>query len=344
MRQRLGEYDLVRAFGGRMPRPLIQIGFGLVCFGAAVIARAGLDTVAPGAGPFALLYLAVLISTLYGRLLAGLTTWVAGLLHAWYAILPIVHSFTVEHPEDAPRAMVNGAVALLIVVIASLFRRAVNRAATARDTELDTHQLLMRELEHRTKNNFAMVAGLLNLQRRNTSSEDVRDALAAAAARVSSFSAIHESIYTTSRYSEQIDIRQYLDTLTSQLQAALFPNARVRVALDCAPSMVARDRALNFGMIVAELVTNASKHAFPDGRAGRISVAYAAPEGAPWTLTVTDDGVGRTAGDGAERSQSGIGSRLVEAFASAVEGVIVTDHPGTGTQVRLTQAPIDGGV
>ena len=338
IRQRIGEFDLVGAFSTRAPKFVVQVGFGLACFAGTLAARAGIDIVAPGAGPFSLLYLAVLISSLYGRLLSGVVTWLAGFLHAWYFILPPVYSFTFANPVDGPRTVVNGILALLIGIFADIFRRAVRRASVARDAELETNQLLMRELEHRTKNNFAMVAGLLNLQRRNSSSEDVKLALSAAMARVNSFVAIHESIYTTSSYSAEIDVRQYLMTLTTQLQAALFPGRRVVVALDCAPGVVARDRVLNFGMIVAELVTNAAKHAFPDDRAGAITVSYGAPSQGPWVLSVSDDGIGLPDEGTVTAPGSGIGTRLVEAFATAAEGDLMTERLARGTRTSLTQA------
>ena len=253
-------------------------------------------------------------------------------------VLPAAYSFTFANASDVPRATINGIVALSICLIAEIFRRAVRRAADARDAELATNRLLMRELEHRTKNNFAMVAGLLSLQRRASDSDDVKSALSTAMARVNSFSAIHESIYTTRRYSEEIDVRQYLDTLVTQLQAALFPEGRVRITLDCPPAMVGRDRALNFGMIVTELVTNAEKHAFPDGRTGAIEVAYRAPAGGPWELSIRDDGVGLPEGDAQPETRgSGIGTRLIEAFAVAVEGELATERLARGTRSRLTQ-------
>ena len=345
IRQRMGEFDLVGRLGGRVPGWIVQIAFGLACAGAAIVARAGIDTVSPGAGPFALLYLAVLLATLYGRLLAGLVAWAGGFLHTWYVVLPTAYSFTFANGADAPRAAINGVVALLSCLLAEIFRRAVRRAADARDRELATNRLLMRELEHRTKNNFAMVAGLLSLQRRASASEDVRSALAAAMARVNSFSAIHESIYATRRYSEEIDVRQYLETLTTQLQAALFPEGRVRITLDCLPAMVGRDQALNFGMIVTEVVTNAEKHAFPDGRTGAIEIAYRAPAGGMWELSIRDDGVGMPDGDAQPATRgSGIGTRLIEAFAVAVEGELATERMARGTRTRLTQrsVPEDG--
>lgn len=82
------------------------------------------------------------------------------------------------------------------------------------------------------------------------------------------------------------------------------------------------------GLIVTELVIHALKHAFPDQSKGTIAIRYGST-GKDWTLSVADDGVGMPTGTDAPRA--GLGTGIVEALTSNLQGEIqVTDaRPGT---------------
>lgn len=339
-RRRLGEFDPVEALSGVCPPVVSQVIFGILCFGAVLLTRAFVDIFATGAGPFSLIYPAILISTLYGRWQAGLLTFVLSFLHAWYFVLPETHSFAFANSTDQSRTIVNGSAALVILIFAESFRFAVHHATRQRDKEMETQEVLMRELEHRTKNNFAMVAGLLTMQQRASTSPEVQEALLSAAARVRSFSAIHETIYASDSFSAEVPLQAYLKPLIQQLAEGLFENGKVRIELNCDPVNVPRDRTVAIGLIVAELVTNAAKHAFPDRNDGVITVSYTAPAGALWCLTVCDDGRGsKGLLETANKPPSGLGSQLLQAFATTAGGQLTTEHTENGTCVKLVEDP-----
>ena len=176
-RNRIGEYDLPVRFAGQLPPHATMLLFGALCAGAAVLLRLVLSFSIGGAGPYSLIYPAILISTLFGRWQAGLVCWIISFLYAWYFVLPAYGSFQFENLQDAPRTLINGTAALVIVLFAETFRRAVQRAVRERDVELAARELLLRELDHRTKNNFSMVASLLDMQRRQQVSEEAQEVL-----------------------------------------------------------------------------------------------------------------------------------------------------------------------
>ncbi len=338
IRRRLGEFDPIEKLSASYPRLLLQAGFGVLCFGAAYATREFIDMFSVGAGPFSLIFPTIMISTLYGRWQSGLVTFCLAFLHAWYFVLPFPQSFAFENAEDGARTIVNGSAALLILYLAEVFRAAVRRSSSERDQELETQHLLMRELEHRTKNNFAMVSSLLSMQQRDSASEEVKHALMSAAARVQSFAAIHETIYTSAKYSAEVSLAQYLEPLIRQLERGLFDGRPVTVALKCDPVSVPRDRALAFGLIVNELVTNAAKHAFPEGREGQVTVEYRAEENAPWCLSVSDDGCGNINADSADDGAgSGLGKTLLASFAITAGGEITVENLETGTRIKIVE-------
>ena len=337
-KRRLSEFDPIEALAGRIPRPAVQLVFGVTCFGAALLVRAVIDLFTPGAGPFSLIYPAIMISTLYGRWQSGLVTFCLAYLHAWYFVLPFPSSFTFENSGDLARTVVNGSAALTILFLAEVFRAAVWRASRDRARELETQTYLMRELEHRTKNNFAMVSSLLSMQQRRSGSDEAKEALMIAAGRVQSFAAIHETIYSAQKYSAEIELRHYLEPLVRQLERGLFDGHRVRIVLDCDMVSVPRDRAVAIALIVNELVTNAAKHAFPGGREGIVTVRYRVGATGPWCLTVQDNGCGHFDGTASEeKGGSGLGKVLLANFAAMAGGEVVVDDIGIGTSVSVVE-------
>ncbi|MBI1250751.1 MAG: DUF4118 domain-containing protein [Alphaproteobacteria bacterium] len=328
--QRLGELDLVERYRAFAPPLAIQAAFGVACAAAALGARVFVDVFAPTAGPYSLIYPAILIATLFGRWPAGLIAAALSFIYAWYFVLPPAHSFAFEDPGDGPRTLVNGAVALAVVWLADIFRSAVRRAVAERDREIAARDMLMQEINHRMKNNFAIVASLLNLQSRQETSEEVKAALAVAASRVQSFAAAHESLYSDARDVQSLDIRDYLQTLAPQLSDALIRNDRVKLSVDADSMTMARDKAVALGLVVNEAVTNAAKHAFSD-RGGEIAVAFKR-EGEGWRLTITDNGRGMAA----DPQRTGLGSRLISAFAQNAGAELNMERLAQGTRVVLS--------
>lgn len=339
IRKRLGEFDPVAKFSPRIPALVVQAAWGVLCFAAAFLTREFVDVFTPGAGPFSLIFPAIMLSTLYGRWQAGLVTFCLAFLHAWYFVLPFEQSFSFENPTDQARTVVNGTAAFVILFFAEVFRAAVRQATWERDQELETQALLMRELEHRTKNNFAMVSSLLTMQERKSASEEVKQALMIASARVHSFAAIHETIYTSDKYASDISLKSYLKPLVDQLEMGLFGDRPVKIEIDCPSAFIPRERALAFGLIVNELVTNAAKHAFPDNREGTITVSYIDQPDAPWCLSVSDDGCGsENTKTNDTPGGSGLGNSLLKSFVAMAGGEATSEDVTVGTCITVMES------
>jgi len=66
---------------------------------------------------------------------------------------------------------------------------------------------------------------------------------------------------------------------------------RIDCTVDADPLSLSPDLCIRLALIVNEVVTNAVKHAFPEGRDGHITVTFRRAEGV-LRLSVTDDGIG----------------------------------------------------
>lgn len=329
----LGEFDVRDRFAPLAPAWVTQIAFAIFCLGVEVIVRLLINLAAPGAAPFALIYPAILAATLFAGWQCGLIVLVASELLAWYFVIPTVRSFALADPADASRLVVIFLSGLLVITLADIFRRAARSAAAARNAQLEERDLLLREIDHRTKNNFMMVASLVDIQRRRSADPAVKDALTAMLNRIDSFARAHRHLYHDPRNVEAVEMRGYIAELCEALAQALMLHGAI--ALTCATdsALVDRDRAVTIGLLINELVTNAAKHAFTDRESGTIQVEFRrADEG--WRLTVADDGVGISAAQPAS-ADGGLGQRLVDAFVRQARGAISTESTNAGTCVTV---------
>jgi len=127
----LAKFDAVQRWSGKYPPMLVQLAFGIGCALVAIAIRSLIDLVAPAAGPYALLYPAVLISTLFGRWRAGFVTYVAWFLWTLLVLLPNASALGSARPDEVSRTIINGVTALVVLIFAELFRMAVRRATAS---------------------------------------------------------------------------------------------------------------------------------------------------------------------------------------------------------------------
>ena len=331
---RIGELDLPERLAPYAPAWLTQLLFALLCAAAGVVARLLVDIFASGAGPFALGYPAVLVAALFARWQSGALAAMLTLLHTWYFLLAPVNSFYPKGPGDGSRLLVIVIAYVIMLTVAETFRRAVRRAAAERDRQIADRDLFLEEFDHRVKNNFTLVASLLEMQRRRAGDGQTAEALGSALARVESIARAHRHLYRGTAAPGEVDMAAYIHELCTALEEALF--LRGAITLNCSADHAAlpRDRAVSIGLIVNELVTNAAKHAFGDREGGTITVAFEArPTG--WRLTVADNGAGIPPVAQGQRRTGGLGQRLIEGFVRQARGTIRTESGAEGTIVAV---------
>ncbi|GAA0669883.1 hypothetical protein GCM10009102_20520 [Sphingomonas insulae] len=292
-----------------------------------------LDGVAAGGGaPFALCFPAMMLATLFARWQAGAVTAALGITYAYYYSVPPSGTFHATSPASPLTLAFIVVAAIITVAIAEVFRLSVQCATAERDRQIADRDLLLQEIDHRMKNNFAIVASILDIQRRRVGGE-AAEALGTALYRVESIARAHRHLYRGTGQSDAVLMRAYLGDLCAALADALLLRGGVTLTCLVDEAEVPRDRAVSIGLIVNELVTNAAKHAFTGQAGGTISVCFRRRPGG-WTLIVSDDGVGMGEVQPAGPDH-GLGSRLIPAFARQANGSLTTESGPDGTIVTM---------
>ncbi len=167
--------------------------------------------------------------------------------------------------------------------------------------------------------------------------------LAAARHRIDALSIVHQTLYQHERL-DTVHLKPFLEGLLQHLSEALgMPESGIRFEWRIEDVERGSDDAIPMALFVLEAVTNAVKYAF-EQKGGRIHVSLESHED-NIELIVRDDGVGLTS-EQAAKPQSGLGSRLMTAFAKQLRGELFVDSDtGSGVAVRLVipDAPLNSG-
>ena len=204
-------------------------------------------------------------------------------------------------------------------------------AEALKDALLKQQETLLLEVQHRIGNSLQIIASILLLKARNVKSEETRSHLRDAHQRLMSVATVQEQL-RTSPLGERIEVGPYLAKLCASLASSMISDERsITVTASSAGGTVNSNDAVSYGLIVTELVINALKHGFPDGRGGHVAVEFVG--GKDWRLSVSDDGIGRH--EGAEPNHVGLGTSIVAALAQQLNArvEILARHPGTTTSI-----------
>lgn len=207
-------------------------------------------------------------------------------------------------------------------------------AAQVKDDQLREKAILLQDVRHRIANSLQIIAGVLLQAARQAQSEDARSHLRNAHSRVMSVAALERQLSASSL--GQVAARSYLGQLCTNIGASMIEDPdRIQLELVVDDSVLEPQISISLGLIVTELVINALKHAFPDGRTGKVTVSYRS-EGGRWDLSVADDGVGRPAPSDPETH--GLGTMIIAALAKQLRASveIAEGVRGVRTYVRST--------
>jgi len=216
----------------------------------------------------------------------------------------------------------------------------VRADAALKDDALRESNVLLHEVRHRVANSLQIIASVLLQTARKTESEETRAHLKDAHHRVMSVAALERLLSTSA--GGDIDVHAYFTSLCASISGSLIGDAdQVSLFVEGGDGVIDARVSVSLGLIVTELVINALKHAFPEGRAGKITIDYNF-HGPNWVLWVRDDGVGMPA---TAPARTGLGTNIVQALAKQLKASveIAQQNPGTKISIQHTQVALVAG-
>ncbi|MCK4764833.1 MAG: response regulator [Candidatus Aminicenantes bacterium] len=232
-----------------------------------------------------------------------------------------------------------GQVTGLVFTLVDISRRV--RAEEQIKASLREKELLLKEIHHRVKNNLQVINSLLSLQANQLKDRESAAILREIRNRVFSIALVHEKLYESEDLTN-INFGEYIHTLTANLLETFPPGPpAVKLEMITDDLFLQVDKAIPCALIVNELVINALKYAFIDGRQGEISIELkTAAAGEEVALMVTDNGPGLPDAFDIENVET-LGMQIIRALVGQLHGSLRIDT-SKGTKFTL-RFPIKDG-
>lgn len=187
--------------------------------------------------------------------------------------------------------------------------------------------LLVRESNHRFANTLAVIAVVLRRELANSISAETRRSFELCESRIVAFGTLHRSL-VVGGLRGRIPLNEYMESLCQALTEAILKPLGIKCELVAQAGEFPAERCERLGLVVAELVTNAAKHAFC-GRVGTVRVSVL-EDAQSLICVISDNGVGKSVGT------QGAGSQILEQLVCAMDGTMVVKSGRAGTSVAVT--------
>ena len=195
--------------------------------------------------------------------------------------------------------------------------------------------MLIKEIHHRVKNNMQVISSMLNLQADMVKEPLANEALRDAIGRIHSMASIHERMYTTESFT-RVDMAAYIDELSRDL-VMLHSDNNILVQINCRakPVFMGINRAIPFGLLINEILTNAIKHGYVESKPCCIDLGMEEADG--WiTLIIADNGPGMEPELFNEKHNTSMGMQIIQALVRQIKADLTLDvSHGTRFTLRM---------
>lgn len=218
----------------------------------------------------------------------------------------------------------------IVAIIDVTARERAQREEFAR--ELRDKDMLLKEIQHRVKNNLQLITTLIRFDARNRRGEVN---LARLAGRIESLQILYRDLVTDRFSGETIDLGHYLSEIASAvMRTYAVEGMRLDLKVDHAP--VSINIAMPVGLLVNELLTNSFKYAFVGRETGTLTVRCLHESERSYRIVVADDGIGLPEGTTWPRDGK-LGGLIVQCLReNATTDINVETAPGNGTRVTIS--------
>jgi two-component sensor histidine kinase len=242
-----------------------------------------------------------------------------------YGILEIDNDKQHDYNEHDINFLTGFANVLAEAVSTSTRTSTLRIALEEKDRLIGQKNILAEELQHRVRNNMQLVYGMLSKQLDDTEDAAGKRGIRSIARRVSTLAQVYDNLLGA-EMGRTTDFGNYTRSLCHNI--AEIQAVNIILVCDCDLLMLDLDTVTTLGIVLAELVTNAYDHAFPNGD-GSITVSLRAPgpdDDGMAAITVGDNGTGFIPEIESKRHGLGLVRRLVQQVRGTVDRQV-----GSGT-------------
>lgn len=209
---------------------------------------------------------------------------------------------------------------------------AVSRMSDKIHDLVDQKSFLLRELQHRVMNSLALLSSVLEMQKRYVRNPTAREHLSRARDRVVAMGTVYRYLYQANA-SDHIDFASFLKLICEESQNAYAGAHKPTISVDVQPLQLSSSHAISLAMLTHELITNALKHAYPEGEPGPIHVTLQRVKDGI-ELRVSDEGRGLPEDFQIGQSES-LGMKVIASTATQLGGKLEVNRLERGTEFLI---------
>lgn len=281
----------------------------------------------------------------FGAVLFPVALWLVSLSVAYFAVFRLVlrhitvlrgqmRRFAIGNRDEPPPVLTDAPTEIFDV--SQTFHnmaRILIRDEEAMENAVAEKTVLLKEVHHRVKNNLQLIASIINMQGRMIEDNDAKRVLRSVQDRVAAMATIYRNLYQAEHLDAVEADRLLGDIINQMVNASVGPGSNLEVETQIQPMTLLPDQAVPLSLLATEAFTNALKYAgaAPGTAAPRVRVALTTPEPGIALLEI-ENSIGE--GEGMAEG-TGLGSQLIEAFATQLEGEAFTGVEGDRYALRL---------
>lgn len=282
--------------------------------------------------PFMMFFLAVTLSALLLDMGTGFYSSLLSAVTGVYLFVDQRFAFLITNAEDVVGLFVFLVVSFVITAAGEILRA----LADMLDSEEERNGVLLRELDHRTRDNLQIIGSTIAIHSVNAPTAEARQYLATVAERIGAIGRVQQRVFPPGA-GEWIGGVEFLDGICGDIALTLVGRRPIMIGHEAQPMSLRRGMAASLGIILNELTGNAVAHAFPDGRTGVVDVRLELDGAETLLVTVSDNGIGC----GPAIGGTGSGIALVNALAGQMGGRASWEDASPGCRVRV-RLPLAG--
>lgn len=231
----------------------------------------------------------------------------------------------------------DGSVTMMVAVQRDLTRHSqLEHEASASRTELETAVLrrdtMLRELNHRVKNDFLLVASMLHLQASRSEMAEIAEELTRAAGRIGILSEMY-GLFQFPGHRTSVALPGYIEELVNFWKRTILPST-IDVRQEIIDRQISSDLAIAVGIVANELVTNAIKHALKNRPIGQLTIRTEERGEMLLAFEVCDSGPGLPA-EVLTGETEGLGFSVVRSLAEQHGGCLIMSNSETGACIGV---------
>jgi PAS domain S-box-containing protein len=225
--------------------------------------------------------------------------------------------------------IVNGQGQTIGVILSGQDITARKAAEQSLKDSLKEKEVLLQEIHHRVKNNMQVISSLIGLQQTYIQEQAYIEMFQESQNRIKTMALVHEKLYQSNGLAA-IDFGDYVGNLCNNLLISFGNQEHILCEIESDCILLGIDKAIPCGLIINELVSNAFKHAFPNGRDGKIEIRILSLNDCEVELSVSDNGVGAPENLDFRNTET-LGLHIVVTLVKQLKGRIDLDRKGSTT-------------